>query len=236
MSNAAGVTALFGGSYPVINDPLAVTLAIAPVGGDNWINASEAGSPVTVSGSSQGVPQGTLLTVTFNDKSYTATVGADGKWTTEIPPADFVGIANNTYDIKVEVATDPGISATLNIGVQANFPDNVTVNAAFGGDNILNLTESTTPQTITGNTGLTLPDQTVTVEINGTSYNATVNPATGAWSVNLLPADLALLPQGSNAVIVTVRDAAGNEVIHNASVSVDTLAPDLNVGAVAGTG
>ena len=236
VSNAAGVTALFGGSYPVINDPLAVTLAIAPVGGDNWINASEAGSPVTVSGSSQGVPQGTLLTVTFNDKSYTATVGADGKWTTEIPPADFVGVANNTYDIKVEVATDPGISATLNIGVQANFPDNVTVNAAFGGDNILNLTESTTPQTITGNTGLTLPDQTVTVEINGTSYNATVNPATGAWSVNLLPADLALLQQGSNNVIVTVRDAAGNEVIHNASVSVDTLAPDLNVGAVAGDG
>ncbi|WP_421504926.1 Ig-like domain-containing protein [Erwinia rhapontici] len=236
VSNAAGVTALFGGNYPVINDPLAVTLAIAPVGGDNWINASEAGSPVTVSGSSQGVPQGTLLTVTFNDKSYTATVGADGKWTTEIPPADFVGVANNTYDIKVEVATDPGISATLNIGVQANFPDNVTVNAAFGGDNILNLTESATPQTITGNTGLTLPDQTVTVEINGTSYNATVNPATGAWSVNLLPADLALLQQGSNNVIVTVRDAAGNEVIHNASVSVDTLAPDLNVGAVAGDG
>lgn len=236
VSNAAGVTALFGGNYPVINDPLAVTLAIAPVGGDNWINATEARSPVTVSGSSQGVPQGTLLTVTFNDKSYSATVGADGSWTTQIPAADFVGVANNNYEVKVEVATDPGTSATLNVGVQANFPDNVTVNAAFGGDNILNLTESTTPQTITGNTGLTLPDQTVTVEINGTTYNATVNPATGAWSVNLLPADLALLPQGSNDVIVTVRDAAGNEVTHTTSVSVDTLAPDLNVGTVAEDG
>ncbi|WP_455813385.1 Ig-like domain-containing protein [Pseudomonas graminis] len=237
VSNAAGVAApQASGSVPVESDPLAVTLAIAPVSDDNWINATEAQSPVTVSGSSQNLLEGTALTVTFNGKSYTATVGANGSWSTQIPPADFVGVANNNYEVKVEVTGDAGISATLNIGVQANFPDNVTVNAAFGGDNILNLTESKTPQTLSGNTGLTLPDQVVTVELNGKTYTATVNTATGAWSVNLPTADLQALTQGNNGVTVTVRDAAGNEVIHNSSVSVDTLAPELSVGPVAGDG
>lgn len=236
VSNSAGISALYSGNYQVINDPAVVALAIAPVSGDNWINATEAQSPVTVSGSSQNLSEGTQLTVTFNGKSYSATVAANGSWTTEIPAADFIGIANNNYDVKVEVSSIPGISATLNIGVQANFPDNVTVNAAFGGDNILNLTESKTPQTLSGNTGLTLPDQVVTVELNGKTYTATVNTATGAWSVNLPTADLQALTQGSNGVTVTVRDAAGNEVIHNSSVSVDTLAPNLSVGPVAGDG
>lgn len=236
VSNAAGVTALYGGSYEVINDPLAVTLAIAPVSGDNWINATEAQSPVTVTGSSQGVPQGTQLTVTFNNNSYTATVGADGSWSTQIPAADFIGVANNYYQVKVEVASDPGISATLNLGVQSNFPDNVTVNAAFGGDNILNLTESSTPQTLTGNTGLTLPDQTVSVELNGKTYLATVDTTSGNWSVNLPPADLQALPQNSNGLIVTVRDAAGNVVTHNASVNVDTVTVAPNVNPIAGEG
>ncbi|WP_455816457.1 Ig-like domain-containing protein [Pseudomonas cerasi] len=233
-SNAAGVAAQqASGSIDVVINPSAVTLAIAPIAEDNWINATEAQSPVVVSGSSLGVVQGTQLTVTFNEKSYTATVDENGNWSTLIPPADFVGIANNYYDVKVEVAGDPLISATLNIGVQASFPDNVTVNAAFGGDNILNLTESKTPQTLSGNTGLTLPDQIVTVELNGKTYTATVNTATGAWSINLPTADLQALTQGDNTLTVTVRDAAGNVIVHNAAVSVDTLAPDLSVGPVA---
>ncbi|MFK8258130.1 Ig-like domain-containing protein [Erwinia sp. AnSW2-5] len=235
VSNNAGISALYSGNYPVANDPAVVTLAIAPISGDNWINATEAQSPVIVSGSSQNL-QGTELNIIFNGKIYSATVGPDGKWSTEIPAADLIGIANNNYNVLVTSADDSSVSATVTLGVRTDFPDNVTVNAAFGGDNILNLTESNSPQTITGNTGLTLPDQTVSVQLNGNTYLATVDTTTGAWSVNVPVADLKALPQNSNDLIVTVRDAAGNVVTHNASINVDTgtLAPDVNQVAVDG--
>ncbi|MBD8213743.1 Ig-like domain-containing protein [Erwinia persicina] len=236
VTDPRGGTITQPGSVSVVRDPLVPALGIAPVSDDNWINAAEAKLPVTLSGSSQNLAEGTELTVTFNNKIYSATVDANGNWSTTIPPADLLGVANGTYAI---VVTDPGntsVTATLNIGVQANFPDNVTVNAAFGGDNVLNLTESGTPQTLSGNTGLTLPDQLVTVQLNGKTYTATVNTATGAWSVNLSPEDLSNLPQGGNNLVVVVRDAAGNQVTHTASVSVDTLSPELSVGPVAGDG
>ncbi|QGU86886.1 Ig-like domain-containing protein [Erwinia sorbitola] len=237
VSNAAGIPAQpVTGSVDVINDPLAVTLAIAPVSDDNWINATEAQSAVTVSGSSQNLPLGTALTVTFNGKTYAATVDGDGNWSTQIPAADLAGVANGSYDLVVTDAGNTSITATLNVGLQADFPDNVIVNAAFGGDNILNGAEALSPQTITLTTGLALSDQNVSVELNGKSYTATFNSVNGTWSIIVPPQDLQDLPQGSNTLAVTVTDAAGNTLTHNASVSVDTVKPDLDVGPVAGDG
>lgn len=196
MTDSHGTTVNDNGQVSVVRDTQVAALGIAPVSDDNWINAAEAKLPVTVSGSSQNLPDGTPLTVTFNGKTYGATVDASGNWTTSIPAADLVGVANGSYPITVTDPSNASVTATLNIGVQANFPDNVTVNAAFGGDNILNLTESQTLQTLSGSTGLALPDQVVTVQLNGKTYTATVNTANGNWSINLPPEDLKNLPQG----------------------------------------
>jgi len=236
VADKAGNVATSSGSVSVALDPAAASLAIAPISEDNWVNAEEARSPVTVSGTSQNFETGVALTVTFNGHTYNTTVAADGSWSVTIPPADFIGVANGTYPVVVADASNNSVTSSLNLGVQANFPNNIEFNAAFGGDNILNLTESTTPQVLSGNTGLALPDQVVTVTLNGVNYTATVNPATGEWSVTLPPAALSGLPQGSNTVTVTVSDAAGNQVVSSTNVSVDTTPPTLSVGTLAGDG
>ena len=236
VSDKAGNVATRSGSVNVALDPAAASLAIAPIGEDNWVNAQEAQSPVIVSGTSLNLAVNALLTVTFNGHAYNTSAGTDGSWSIAIPPADFAGVANGTYPVVVTDASNNAVTSSLNLGVQVNFPNNIAFNAAFGGDNILNLTESTAPQVLSGNSGLALPDQVVTVTLNGVEYAATVNPATGEWSVTLLPSALSGLPQGSNTVTVTVSDAAGNQIVSTTNVSVDTTPPTLSVGPLAGDG
>jgi len=236
VADRAGNVATSSGSVSVALDPAAASLAIAPISEDNWVNAQEAQSPVSVNGTSLNLPVGAPLTVTFNGHTYNTTVAADGSWSITIPPADFAGVANGSYPVVVTDANNNSVTSSLNLGVQVNFPNNIEFNAAFGGDNILNLGESTTPQVLSGNTGLALPDQVVTVSLNGVNYPATVNPATGEWSVTLPPSALSGLPQGSNTVTVTVSDAAGNQIVSSTTVSVDTTPPTLSVGTIAGDG
>lgn len=63
-------------------------LRVDTVAGDDVINSIEHGQNLIVSGSSDGLAAGTMLTVTVNGKTYAASVLADGTWNAAIPAAD----------------------------------------------------------------------------------------------------------------------------------------------------
>jgi len=71
----------------------------------------EEGSTITVSGTSEGLPEGSVVTVTLGEKEVNTTIDADGNWTVKIKAPDEPG----AYELKVEVDGD---SETFTINVK----------------------------------------------------------------------------------------------------------------------
>ena len=232
VSDAAGNTA--SQTLDVTVNSALSGIAVAPLSDDGYLNASEAAEDLVVSGSSLNLALGTPVTITFNNLTYTATVGAGGAWSVTIPATALAGLPDGPQSLLVSATDQAGNavsnSSTLNVQIN-NLPD-PTLQTPFG-DGVLNAAESGAAQQLQGNTGLTGDGQSVTVNLNGVDYSGTVD-SNGNWRVTL-PADaLDALPAGDNPLLVTVSDAAGNSTTLDSSVTVDTAAPTLTLDAVAG--
>lgn len=58
----------------------AVSLSVSTISGDNIINAAEAGSALTLSGTGTNFAAGTVVTVLLNGKGYSATIQNSRSW------------------------------------------------------------------------------------------------------------------------------------------------------------
>ncbi|MCP6618260.1 Ig-like domain-containing protein, partial [Klebsiella pneumoniae] len=63
-------------------------LTINAVSDDDVINSAEHAQALIVTGSVTGAAAGDVVTVTINNKDYTATLDASGKWNVGVPAAD----------------------------------------------------------------------------------------------------------------------------------------------------
>ena len=234
VADAAGNSASADVAYQI--NTSASSIAVAPVSGDNYLNATEAAVDFAVSGSTSNVATGSLVTVTLNGVAWSATVNADGSWSATVPAGALSGVPDGALTLTTSVVDAAGntvtSSSTVNL-LAASQPQPV-LDPAFG-DGSLNAQDVTAAGTLTGSTGLTGDGQSVSVLINGVSYSGTVDNA-GNWSVSLPAETLAALPQGSNAYSVTLTDIAGNSATVDGSVLVDTVAPALSVNTPAGDG
>ncbi|MDU4092361.1 MAG: Ig-like domain-containing protein, partial [Pantoea sp.] len=209
-------------------------IAIAPLSDDGYLNATEAASDLLISGSSNNLASGTPVTVTFNDRPYTTTVGANGAWSVTIPATALAGLPDGSLPVTVSATDAAGnaVSNSSSLTVQINNLPDATLQTPFG-DGVINAAESAAPQQLQGNTGLTGSGQSVTVTLDGNDYSGTVD-ANGNWSVTLPAEVLGALPQGESPLLVTVSDAAGNSSTLDSSVTVDTTPPTLTIDAIAG--
>ncbi|THD39101.1 Ig-like domain-containing protein, partial [Enterobacteriaceae bacterium ML5] len=211
-------------------------LSVNPVTGDNQLNAQEAAAGVTISGTSVNVPVNGIVTIILNGKTYTATVGVGGGWSAQVSAADLATLSDGQHTITVSATDAVGQPVTgsdvLNVIIH-NLP-NATLDTPFG-DSILNGAEAGVSQTLTGNTGVSGSGQTVTVTIGGQQITGTV-ASDGTFTVTVPPSLLGTLPQGSNNIVVTVTDPAGNNNTLTTPVSVDTVAPTLTVNPLEGDG
>ena len=170
-----------------------------------------------VSGFSQGdviVVGGTLSNITpdATGQTWTATFTPDGSGT-----APSISVATGSYS---DVAGNPGTGDTLNAA------DDFVVDLVAP---VVTVNDSNTNDS-TPALGGTVNDPTaiVVVEVDGVKYPAT-NNGDGTWSLadNVLPP----LLDGSYPVKVTATDPAGNSSTDIGSLTVDTLAPTLNINA-----
>ncbi|MDH1053111.1 Ig-like domain-containing protein, partial [Pseudomonas sp. GD03903] len=197
--------------YTVIIDPGKVTLSIDTVAGDDIVNLAESQTSQIISGKATGeFKAGDVVSFTLNGHAYSAAVSGSGDWSVSVAGSDLAketnihatlvahdnvgNISSVIADHGYRVDTVPPV-ATLTINVVA-------------GDDILNLAESQTSQTISGKAGGEfLANDLVTFTLNGTAYSAAVN-ASGDWSVSVAGADLAKA-DNIHATLVA-HDAAGN--------------------------
>ncbi|PIJ41629.1 Ig-like domain-containing protein, partial [Tatumella sp. OPLPL6] len=99
-------------------------------------------------------------------------------------------------------------------------------------DNVLNAKEAGSDQLISGSS-TAQAGQTVTVSLNGETYQTTVD-AQGHWQVKVPAADLQALSDGQITVSASVADKAGNSIEATHNVQVDLQAPVITVDRVAG--
>ncbi|EPA8756896.1 Ig-like domain-containing protein [Escherichia coli] len=219
-------------THPVTVDLSAVAVSINAITADDVINAAEKGAALTLSGSTSGVEAGQTVTVTFGGKTYSATVAANGSWSTSVPAADMAALRDGDASAQARVSNVNGNSATTThaYSVDASAPT-VTINT-IAGDDILNAAEAGAALTITGSSTAEA-GQTVTVTLNGTNYTGTVQ-TDGSWSVSVPSADLSTLTASNYTVNAAVSDKAGNPASVNHNLTVDTSVPVVTINTVAG--
>ncbi|EOZ4638218.1 Ig-like domain-containing protein [Enterobacter cloacae] len=219
-------------SHNVTVDLANVAISIDAIATDDVINAVEKGADLVLSGSTSNVEENQTVTITFAGKLYTATVGADGKWTATVPAADLTGLKDGGASVQVSVTNDNGNSASAGreYSVDTTAPS-VTINT-IALDDILNATEAQSDLAISG-TSTAEAGQTVTVSLNGKDYTATVG-SDGHWMLNVPAADLAALSDGSVTVTASVSDKAGNPASVDHNLTVDMTVPVVTINTIAG--
>ncbi len=219
-------------SHDVTVDLASVAISIDAIATDDVINAAEKGADLVLSGTTSNVEENQTVTIIFGGKSYTATVGADGKWTTTVPAADLAGLKDGDASVQVSVTNVNGNSASAGreYSVDATAPT-VTINT-LATDDILNAAEAKSDLTVSG-TSSAEAGQTVTVSLNGKDYTTTVS-ADGSWTLNVPAADVAALTDGSVTVTASVSDKAGNPALVDHTLTVDVTVPAVTINTVAG--
>ncbi|MGC0036495.1 beta strand repeat-containing protein, partial [Enterobacter hormaechei] len=231
VTDAAGNTG--SGTHNVTVDTGLPSVSFNAISDDNVLNAVEKGQDLSVSGTSANLAEGTLVTVTLNGKNYTATTAADGTWSLTVPAADLAGLGQASYTLNATATNGVGnsVSSSANLLVDTALPT-VTINTVAG-DNVINAAEVAAGQTITGKVANADIGNTVTVNIGGNTYTATVQSDL-SWSVNVPDSVLTALGNGDLTVSATVTNDHGNTGTGERDITIDASLPGLRVDTVAG--
>ncbi len=207
--------------------PPEVELELDSITADDIINAAEANSNVTITGSVKGeFNVNDTVTLTVNNQTYTAKVNPDGSYSFEVKGSDLAADSNISVSITTKDAagnqTTEQISKDYEVDTQAEAT--IKINDITE-DNIINATESEGFVEVTGSvTGDYKAGDTVTLTVNNQTYTGKVS-ADGSYSIEVSGQDLAQA-KGEISASITVTDNAGNTETAKDShtVEVDTQA------------
>ncbi len=194
--------------------------------GDNIINETEAGQPVTFTGTTN---PGASVIVDLNGNLHDATVAPDGSWTVTYQPHELP--AGTTGITLIATATDAlGNVANTSHVVQLDDSGFVDIlDNIIEIDNIVNNVESQDGVVVTGTT---FPGSTVVVEFGSYTGEAVVD-ANGNWTIDIPASEIAAGEYTVN-INATATTASGNVSTDSRTLNVDTLVNTLSADLVAG--
>ncbi len=207
-------------------------LRVDTVAGDDVINSIEHAQNLIITGSSNGLSTGTVLTVIVNGKTYPATVQADGTWSVAIPSADVSALAAGTITVTVEGQSSAGNPVSIDHNVTVDLATVAISIDAIATDDVINAVEKGADLVLSGTTSNVEENQTVNITFGGKSYTATVD-ADGKWTATVPSADLAGIKDGDASVQVSVTNVNGNSASAGREYSVDATAPSVTISTLA---
>lgn len=216
------------GNTATTSHTLAIDTQVSPftrvslsTGADDVLNAAEAASGLTVTGT---VEPGSTVMVRFGSgASRAATVAADGSWSITIPPGD-IPAGENLVTLTATATDRVGNTATLTEQVKV---DTTVMNFAStsgpigGGDHVMNAKEVAAGLTMGGTAEV---GANVVIRLaNGATHTVTVGNG-GTWTTTFTADEL---PKGelTTSVTVTATDRAGNTATYTESFGIDTVGP-----------
>ncbi|MGL5294985.1 MAG: Ig-like domain-containing protein, partial [Aeromonas sp.] len=205
VSDLAGNTSDATGSGIVdVTAPVNLSIALDPnITPDDVINAAEVRTDIPVSGTVSGeFNEGDTVTLTVNNKQFTGTVDADGRFTINVAGSDLVADPSHIIDASVTSTDAAGNTDTatttedykvdlevsdLAIELDPNITPDDVINAVEAGENI------PVSGTVTGefNEG-----DTVILTVNDKQFTGKVD-ANGRFTVDVAGSDLAADPHHS---------------------------------------
>lgn len=213
------------------------TLVVNSIFGDGGLSIADLLKAQVISGTTNDSGIGSVVQVKLGTHTYTATVGADKKWSVSVPTGDLSQLLDGNYTVDVSLTnpagkTVPG-SGALTV-ISHNAPS-ISLTSLFGNDGWLNISEANTAQTITGKiTGLA-DGAKVVVTVGNTTLDPTkvsVNNATGTWSATVDTTILKGIADGALKVTVGVTDKVGNTNTTVVDVSSKQSAPTVQINAL----
>ncbi|HDR2679701.1 TPA: Ig-like domain-containing protein, partial [Enterobacter mori] len=217
----------------VLVDTTVPQLTINTVSDDDVINSAEHVQALIVTGSVSGAAAGDVVTVTLNDKSYTATLDASGNWSVGVPAADVTALAAGDYTITAALTDKAGNSNSATHGVEVNLTAPVLTIDTVSGDDVINNSEKTQDLTISGTASGLATGAVVTVMLNGKAYSAMVD-SNGKWTTTV-PADrVGALGEALYTVTASATDSVGNSTSTSHTVNVESVLPGVIINTIAG--
>jgi hypothetical protein len=220
---------LTGPGFVIDMTPPAVQTTFGTTTQGDVENLAEYANGVSLGGTGE---VGASIKVLINGHTQTTTVGQNGQWSVTFAKTQIA--AGQHYELPAVItATDAlGNKTVLNQTIAIDTVATLTVNRVAG-DDILNALENGRAITVTGTAEKGSTE--VMVTWNGTTLPATVNPATGNWTVNFAAGLFGNIQSTQTQITVTAKDAAGNSASANRNVRVDTLAEvDVAAGQIGG--
>ncbi|HDV8498559.1 TPA: Ig-like domain-containing protein [Enterobacter bugandensis] len=217
----------------VLVDTTVPQLTINTVSDDDVINSAEHGQALIVTGSVTGAAAGDVVTVTINNKDYTATLDASGNWSVGVPAADVGALTAGDYTITAALTDKAGNSNSATREVEVNLSAPVLTIDTVSGDDVINSSEKTQDLTITGTASGLAAGAVVTVMLNGKAYSATVE-ANGQWSTTVPASEVGQLGEALYTVTASATDSVGNGTSTSHTVNVESVLPGVTINTVAG--
>ena len=192
-----------------------------PIAGDNIVNAAEAAAGFSIQGTTTGVADGQIATITIVNSANTVLftfnpVVSGNAWSVTVPGTDH--LVDGSYTIKADVSDEAGNQApeatrTLTVDETAPTAPGVALTSDTG---------SSSSDHITNNPALTLTN----IE-SGAKVEYSLDGGT-TWSISA--PTIAQLVQGSNTVDVRQTDVAGNVSGLTAfTFTLDTVVPTIAI-------
>jgi len=213
-TDAVGNTATATSTIEVDTDAGFVQLDEAPIETDDIINHDERADGVTITGTATA---GETVTVTLGTASGTTVADADGNWSYDFAASDIpegTGNLDVTASISDALGNTESDSDTVALDTEVVNYGSETLQTA---DDVVNTDELAAGFTLAGTVE---EGSTVTVEIDGTDYPASVDDD-GNWSLTLDGDDLGTASREVTATI-TATDPAGNDEIITQDFTIDT--------------
>lgn len=220
VGGAAVVNELLGGGggtiTPTVDDPEVDRIVGGTSDGD-----------VTITGTGE---EGSTVVVTVGDTSVTTTVGEDGTWSVLIGGDDLP--ADGIYEAEVVVTAPDDTVYDLDgptVDIDTTPPEASVTEGTLSVGETVNAEEMLDGHIILG---AGEPGATITVTIEGIERTATVG-SDGTWQVHY---ETGVLSGGEyeSGITITSTDARGNTTVVTDTLSVDTIAPDVDLNTVEG--
>jgi hypothetical protein len=220
------------------------TLEITEIGGaigvaaNNIINVARADAGVQITGTTSGVEDARIVTVTIVDSSgqvvYSGTAPVnDNTWSINISPAQAKTLADGMDTLTAVVTNAAGDSAQASHPIRVDeTPPTIAINNTIVSYNVVNVKVASAGFAIAGTTTDAENGQPVTVKIVDSSGQVvdtfTTTLTKNTWSVNVTSDQAKLLHDGSYTVTADVSDTAGNPAQEaTQAIAVDETPPTV---------
>ncbi|EPV3312587.1 Ig-like domain-containing protein [Enterobacter hormaechei] len=217
----------------VLVDTTVPQLTINTVSDDDVINSAEHAQALIVTGSVTGAAAGDVVTVTINNKDYTATLDASGWWSVGVPAADVSALTAGDHTITAALTDKAGNSNSTTHEVEVNLTAPVLTIDTVSGDDVINSSEKTQDLTITGTASGLAAGAVVTVMLNGKAYSSTVD-TNGQWTTTVPASEVGQLGEALYTVSASATDSVGNSTSTSHTVNVESVLPGVIINTVAG--